>query len=73
MEQKKLFDLREKPAIAVDTVLATGLTCRSCKHRYKHQYGKMFYCSKQKQKRTAYGDKKIKVGDPACHMHEPCC
>ena len=45
-------------------------TCRNCTFRYKHQYGKMFYCSKQKQKGTAYGDKKIKAGDAACHMFE---
>lgn len=60
----KLFDISEqKPE-------KPTLTCRSCIHRYKHQYGKMFYCGKQKQKNTAYGDKKIKAGDPACHMYE---
>ena len=45
-------------------------TCRNCKFRYKHQYGKMFYCSKQFQKGTSYGNKKIKAGDPACHMFQ---
>jgi hypothetical protein len=43
-------------------------TCRKCKFRYKHEYGKMFYCSKQKQKGTSYGDKKIKAGDSACNL-----
>lgn len=60
----KLFDIpeqsKEKPKV----------TCISCKFRYKHQYGKMFYCSKQKSNRTSYGNKKIKAGDPACHMYE---
>ena len=45
-------------------------TCRTCKFRYKHEYGKMFYCSKRKQKNTAYGDKKIKAGDNACFFYE---
>jgi len=45
-------------------------TCRQCVFRYKHEYGKMFYCSKRRQKSTAYGDLKIKVGDPACILFE---
>ena len=66
MAENKLFNIdpvkKENPT----------LTCRTCKYRYKHTYGKMFYCSKQqdKQKRTAYGHKKIKAGDPACYMYE---
>ncbi|MFA8451770.1 MAG: hypothetical protein ACEPOW_13835 [Bacteroidales bacterium] len=47
-----------------------GPTCRSCQFRYKHTYGKMFYCSQFKQKDTAYGDKKIKAGDPACTKYK---
>lgn len=65
MSQGKLFDIPEKPK----NKSTTGHTCRTCDHRYKHQYGKMFYCSKQQQKGTAYGDKKIKAGDDACHMY----
>lgn len=64
IEQKKLFDIPEKKAPK------GGLTCRTCIYRYKHQYGKMFYCRKQRQKGTAYGDKKIKAGDSACFMYE---
>jgi len=61
--QGKLFEC------PVETKKETGKTCRSCQFRYKHQYGKMFYCRKQKQKGTAYGDKKIKAGDIACSMY----
>lgn len=64
MEQKKLFEIPEQPKQKPDK------TCRSCKYRYKHQYGKMFYCSEQKQKGTAYGDKKIKAGSPACYLYK---
>lgn len=64
MKTNLLFDIpeieKEKP----------NNTCRNCIHRYKHTYGKMFYCSKQRQKRTAYGDKKIKASDPACQMFQ---
>ena len=68
MKQAKLFDLPETPI--VERKNKSALTCRSCKHRYKHQYGKMFYCHMNKQKGTAYGDKKIKAGDKACEMFE---
>ena len=47
---------------------AKGKTCRSCDFRYKHEYGKMYYCKQKKDPRTAYGDKKIKAGDPACPL-----
>jgi len=30
----------------------------------------MFYCRKQRQKNTAYGNKKIKANDAACPMFE---
>jgi len=64
MEQKKLFKVPEfkKPK--------SNTTCRTCEFKYKHEYGKMFYCSKQKQKETSYGHRKIKAGNPACHMYE---
>lgn len=45
-------------------------TCRSCTHKYKHNYGKMFYCDVRKQKNTAYGDLKIKAGNKACILYE---
>ena len=64
MKQKKLFDIpaqvKPKPKI----------TCRSCIHRYKHQYGQMFYCGIQRQRGTAYGDKKIKANDAACRLYK---
>jgi hypothetical protein len=48
-----------------------GMRCRNCEHIYKHNYGKMFYCGKQQSnRRTAYGDKKIKANDAACPMFE---
>jgi trehalose utilization protein len=71
MEQRTLFDLPEPKDILPISKPSTGLTCRTCIHRYKHMYGKMFYCCKQKQKGTSYGDKKIKAGNPACHMYKP--
>jgi hypothetical protein len=71
MIQGTLFDLPTEPAIAVEPVLATGLRCRKCKFVYKHQYGKMKYCSKQSDKKTAYGHKKIKTNSHACEMFEP--
>lgn len=64
MEDNLLFNIPEQVNQKPET------TCRTCLNRYKHEYGKMFYCSKQKQKHTAYGNKKIKAGDPACHMYE---
>lgn len=64
--EPKLFNVpekkKEKPF--------PGKTCRTCINRYKHEYGKMFYCSQQKQKGTSYGHKKIKAGNPACYMYE---
>lgn len=47
-----------------------GKRCRNCIHGYEHQYGNMFYCSKQRQRGTAYGHKKIKKLAPACSMFE---
>ncbi len=44
--------------------------CRDCMHGYEHAYGNMFYCSKQFQRGTAYGHKKIKKLQPACSMFE---
>lgn len=68
MKQGTLFDLSEIK-LPEKLTIKSGLTCRNCKHRYKHEYGKMFYCSQQRQKGTAYGDKKIKAGDTACHIY----
>lgn len=48
-----------------------GNTCRTCKYKFKHEYGKMLYCAKRKQKGTAYGNLKIKAGNEACFMYEP--
>jgi hypothetical protein len=48
-----------------------GLTCQSCRHIYHHEYGNMKYCALQRQRGTAYGDKKIKSRDPACPKYEP--
>ena len=62
--QRKLFDLPINPPAKQEH------TCRTCIHRFKHQYGKMFYCEMQKQKGTAYGYKKIKAGDPACPLYK---
>lgn len=59
-----MFDIeikvKEKPKI----------TCRSCKFRYKHQYGKMFYCRLRFKKGTAYGNMKVKAGDAACELYQ---
>lgn len=46
------------------------LTCRTCLYKYKHEYGKMLYCSKAFDKKTAYGNKKIKAGNKACHLYK---
>ena len=75
MEQKKLFDIPEKPAIAVDTVLATGRTCRECEHRERWQCNsKVFqYCGKRKSNRASNGKLKIKCKNKACALFEPCC
>lgn len=43
-----------------------GLTCRSCAHRFKHEYAKTFYCKAQASTRTSNGHLKIKAGDKAC-------
>lgn len=48
-----------------------GKRCRNCIHMYHHQYNSsMKYCKKQFDKKTTYGNKKIKANDPACHMFE---
>jgi len=67
MKQPTLFEVPEVEPKKEET---NGLTCRTCIHRYKHEYGKMFYCRKQKSNRTSYGNKKIKAGDTACRMYE---
>ena len=64
MEHPKLFNVPEFKKTK------STKTCRTCEYRYKHEYGKMFYCSKQKQKGTSYGHKKIKARDNACSMYE---
>ena len=61
---KTLFDV---PEIIIEK---PTVTCRNCIYRYQHDYGNMFYCEKQKQKRTAYGHKKIKAGDKACNLYQ---
>lgn len=62
MKQLKIFEVEEikneKPKV----------TCRHCEFRYKHDYGKMFYCRKQDDPRTSYGHRKIKAGDKVCHL-----
>jgi len=75
MEQKKLFDLPDEPAIAFDTLLANGRTCRECEHRERWQCNsKVFqYCGKRKSNRTSNGQLKIKCKDKACALFEPCC
>lgn len=65
VEQTTLFE----PAQPVLTP-KPKVTCRKCKHIYKHDYGKMLYCRKQWSSRTSYNNKKIKAGDPACAMFE---
>jgi hypothetical protein len=73
MEQKKLFELPEKPAIEVDTVLVNGLACRECEHRQRWQCNsKVFqYCGVRKSNRTSNGKLKIKCRDKACQLFKP--
>lgn len=63
------------PAIAVEPVLATGLTCSKCKYKSAWQCNsKVFhYCIKQKSNRTSNGYLKIKCKNAACSLFEPCC
>ena len=63
------------PAIAVEPVLATGLTCRKCKHNQAWQCNsKVFhYCGIRKSKQTSNGQLKIKCKNSACSLFEPCC
>jgi hypothetical protein len=42
--------------------------CRQCQYSYKHQYGKMYYCSQKKSNRTAYGHARIKMNSLACGL-----
>ncbi len=64
MTQLKLFDIPKEEKNK------SKMTCRSCEYRYKHEYGKMFYCSKRKSNKTSYGHVKIKAGDSACLMYK---
>jgi len=58
--------------IADDRVLATGLTCRKCKHNQSWQCNsKVFhYCGIRKSKQTSNGQLKIKCKNTACNMFE---
>jgi hypothetical protein len=63
--QIMLFDVpaQEKPKPE------PGRRCKNCRFKYHHIYSnRLIYCSKRRQKGTAYGDKKIKANDPACEM-----
>lgn len=65
--QNTLFDLHEEQnIIPSEQRKITKERCKNCDFIYNHTYGKMKYCSKQKDTRTAYGHKKIKANDPAC-------
>lgn len=63
------------PAIAVEPVLATGLTCRKCKHNQSWQCNsKVFhYCGIRKSNLTSNKLLKIKCKNPACSLFDPCC
>lgn len=63
------------PAIAVEPVLVTGLTCRKCKHNQSWQCNsKVFhYCGIRKSNLTSNKLLKIKCKNPACSLFEPCC
>lgn len=66
MQQLNFFEI---PA-EVKPAPPANMRCRNCIHCYEHQYNDTKYCSKQRQKRTSYGHKKIKALDPACPMFE---
>ena len=70
MKQLILFEIPTTPTTVIEPVLSKDLRCRKCNFIYNHQYGKMKYCEKQKDTRTAYGNKKIKANDPACSLFE---
>ena len=56
-------------------VLATGLTCRKCKHNQAWQCNiKVFhYCGIRKSNLTSNKLLKIKCKNEACNLFEPCC
>lgn len=66
MEQAKLFEIEEVK------ILDSPITarCKNCNYIYQHRYGKMFYCEKFFDKKTSYGNKKIKANNKACHYFE---
>jgi hypothetical protein len=41
--------------------------CRRCYYSYKHEYSKTHYCKIQYDKKTAYGNKIIKMNDSCCN------
>lgn len=60
-----LFDIPEQKPVK------TAKRCRDCDHIIRHAYSKtMFYCEIKKQKRTAYGLKKVKKPDDVCKQFE---